>query len=117
MCSSCRLIRFMSSLSFPDINVWLALLVEDHRHRSPALGWWRADQSDGIAFSRLIQIGVLRVLTTAAAMNDRPLRMAEAWSAHDHMYLDYRVVFLPEPTAIDRSCRQAARSGRAPPKL
>ena len=107
----------MNSLSFPDINVWLALLVEDHRHRAPALAWWQQDQSGRIAFSRLTQVGVLRVLTTAAAMNDRPLSMAEAWSAHDHLYLDDRVVFLPEPPAIERAFRQAARSGRASPKL
>lgn len=107
----------MSSLSFPDINVWLALLVEDHRHRSAALAWWQVDQSARIAFSRLTQIGVLRVLTTAAAMNDRPLTMAEAWSAHDHLYLDDRVVFMPEPPSIERGFRLAARSDGASPKL
>ena len=61
-----RLIRFMGSLSFPDINVWLALLIEDQVHRPEALAWWRADQSEQVAFSHFTQIGVLRLLTTSA---------------------------------------------------
>ena len=107
----------MSSLSFPDINVWLALLIEDHRHRPAASAWWRADQSHQIAFLRLTQIGVLRLLTTSAAMNGHPLAMAEAWSAYDHLYLDDRVVFLPEPPTVEHAFRNAASSGQASPKL
>lgn len=107
----------MSSLSFPDINVWLALLIDDHIHRPTALAWWRACRSDQIAFSRLTQVGVLRLLTTSAAMNGQPLSMAEAWSAHDYMYLDDRVVFLPEPTMLERAFRNAASDRQASPKL
>ena len=107
----------MNSLSFPDINVWLALLIEDHVHRPAALAWWRVGWSDQIAFSRLTQIGVLRLLTTPAAMNGQPLSMAEAWSAHDYLYLDDRVVFLPEPPMLERRFRNAASGDQASPKL
>lgn len=107
----------MSSLSFPDINVWLALLVEDHIHRSTALAWWRADQSHQVAFSRLTQIGLLRLLTTSAAMNGQPLSMTEAWSAHDYLYLDDRVVFLTEPPMLERAFRDAASDDQVSPKL
>jgi hypothetical protein len=31
----------MTSLSFPDVNVWLALMLEDHIHRRAALRWWQ----------------------------------------------------------------------------
>lgn len=27
----------MTSLSFPDVNIWLALLIADHTHRTAAL--------------------------------------------------------------------------------
>lgn len=107
----------MTSLSFPDINVWLALLIEDHAHRPAALAWWRADRSHQVAFSRLTQVGVLRLLTTSAAMNGQPLSMAEAWSAHDSLYLDDRVVFLAEPPMLERAFRNAASSDQASPKL
>jgi len=73
----------MSSLSFPDINVWLALLLEDHVHRRAAKQWWDADRSEAVGFIRLTQVGVLRLLTTPAAMNGKPLTMSAAWSAYD----------------------------------
>ena len=107
----------MISLSFPDINVWLALLIEDHIHRPAALAWWRADQSHQVVFSRITQIGVLRLLTTSDAMNSQPLSMAEAWSAHDYLYLDDRVVFLPEPPMLERAFRNAASNDQVSPKL
>ena len=108
-----RLIRFMRSLSFPDINVWLALLIEDHVRRSAAFAWWRADQSEQVAFSRLTQMDVLRLLTTTAAMNGRPLSMAEAWTAHDYLDLDDRVVFLSEPPLLEEAFRNAASRSQA----
>jgi len=107
----------MNSLSFPAINVWLALLIDGHIHRPAALAWWRADHSHQIAFSRLTQVGVLRLLTTSAVMNGQPLSMAEAWSAHDQLYLDDRVVFLPEPPMLERAFRDAASNDQTSPKL
>ncbi len=58
----------MSSLSFPDINVWLALATPEHVHATIAKRWW--DEEDGtIAFSRFTQMGFLRLLTTDAVMD------------------------------------------------
>jgi predicted nucleic acid-binding protein len=59
----------MTSLSFPDVNVWLAVLLADHVYRAPARKWWESDAPAIIAFSRFTQIGVLRLLTTAAAQS------------------------------------------------
>jgi len=75
--------RFMTSLSFPDVNVWLAVLLADHMHRASARKWWESDASAIIAFSRFTQIGVLRLLTTAAAMSGKPLTLSAAWHACD----------------------------------
>jgi hypothetical protein len=107
----------MTSSSFPDVNVWLALLLEDHIHRTAARQWWESDQSDQIGFLRLTQMGVLRLLTTPAAMNSKPLRMAEAWAAYDRLFGDDRVVFLDEPRGMEVSFREYAKEHRASPKL
>ena len=107
----------MSSLSLPYINVWLALLIEDHIHRPSALAWWHTSRSHLVAFSRLTQIGVVWLLTTPAAMNRQPLSTPEAWSAHDYLYLDDRVVFLPEPPVLERAFRNAASNDQGSPKL
>ena len=50
-------------------------------------------------------------------MNGQPLSMAEAWSAHDYLYLDDRVVFLTEPPTLERAFRDAASDDQASPKL
>lgn len=107
----------MTSLSFPDINVWLALIREDHVHRGAAVRWWNTDPSDSIAFCRFTQIGVLRLLTTPAAMNGRPLSMADAWRVYDSLLEDERVTFLPEPTQMDDHFRKRSSLKTASAKL
>ena len=102
---------------FPDINVWLAVLLEDHVHRSAARHWWEQDCSDVLAFVRFTQIGVLRLLTTAAAMNGRPLSMVEAWAAYDCLFADERVAFVGEPTGLEQTFRQISQASQASPKL
>lgn len=107
----------MTSSSFPDVNVWLALLLEDHVHRPAALRWWKSDQSSVIGFLRLTQMSVLRLLTTAAAMNGKPLRMREAWTAYDRLFVDERVAFLTEPRGIEARFREHTRDNHPSPKL
>ena len=107
----------MTSLSFPDINVWLALLLADHVHRAVAKAWWEADRSDVIAFLRFTQLGVLRLLTTPAAMNNQPLTMPEAWKAYDQLFVDERVAFLDEPRGVEARFRAFAAEDQASPKL
>jgi len=41
-------------------------------------------------------------MTTAAAMDGKPLTVAEAWQVHDWLFEDDRVVFLLEPVGRPR---------------
>ena len=107
----------MSSLSSPDVSVWLAILLADHVHRDLARAWWDADQSDVIAFIRFTQLGVLRILTTAAAMSNRPLTMPDAWGAYDRLFTDERVAFLDESPNVESRFRRHSREESASPKL
>jgi toxin-antitoxin system PIN domain toxin len=107
----------MISLSFPDVNVWLALLSPDHVHRAAARKWWDSDPSAVIAFSRFTQIGVLRLLTTAAVMNAKPLTMSAAWQAYDRLFEDERVALLPEPDSLEPAFRSRSRSRLSSPKV
>src|ERR1017187_748892 len=91
----------MTSLSFPDVNVWLALLLEHHVHRPSALAWWTQTDSDA-AFTRLTQMSVLRLLTTAATMDGQPLTMVQAWLAYDRLFEDERVYFIRNRPASKR---------------
>jgi predicted nucleic acid-binding protein len=103
--------KFMSLLSFPNVHFWLALLLGNHVYRRLALGWW--EQAAGtIAFFRLTQISVLRLLSTSAAMDGKPLNMAEAWGTYDKLYLDSGVAFWPEPPVMERQFRKTGSSER-----
>lgn len=101
----------MSTLSFPDVNVWLALATAEHVHAATARRWWRQEERN-IAFSRFSQLGFLRLITTAAAMDGKPLTMVEAWRVYDRLYEDDRVVFIAEPPSVELRFRELA-SGRA----
>jgi toxin-antitoxin system PIN domain toxin len=106
----------MNSLNFPDINVWLALAAPEHIHAAVARRWWD-EQSGAIAFSRLTQLGFLRLMTTAAVMDGKPLTIAEAWRVYDRLYDDDRVMFVSEPPEVERLFREKASGRTASPKL
>ncbi len=97
----------MTSLSFPDVNVWLALVSHEHIHSAIARGWWNS-WSGQIVFCRLSQLGLLRLLTTAAVMNDNPLSLDAAWRVYDSLLEDDRVVFSPEHSRADTIFRTIA---------
>jgi toxin-antitoxin system PIN domain toxin len=102
---------------FPDVNVWLALASEEHIHHVDALVWWRQELAP-IAFCRFTQIGLLRLLTTAAVMNGKPLAMKRAWKVYDGLMGDERVEHIAEPPAMERMFRELSSSATlASPKL
>ena len=96
------------TLLFPDLNVWLALSVEGHTQNAAAWRWMGSVQSESrLLFSRYTQIGLLRLLTNAAAMSDRVLTVREAWKVYDGWLEDARVEFYPAPRNIDAEFREA----------
>jgi len=103
------------SLVFPDVNVWVVLTIK-HVHQKVALDWWHREQGR-IGFCRLTQMGLLRLLTTSAVMDGKPLTMKQAWSAYDVLAGDERVEFISEPPAIERAFRGLSSSAHASPKL
>jgi len=103
-------------LSFPDMNVWLALATPEHIHAAIAKRWW--EQENGtIAFCRLSQLGFLRLMTTAAAMDGKPLTIAEAWRVYDRFYDDDRVTLISEPPEVEERFREKAVGRTVSPKV
>ncbi|MGA3133158.1 MAG: TA system VapC family ribonuclease toxin [Terracidiphilus sp.] len=103
-------------LSFPDLNVWLALASVEHVHSALARSWWKSGEGS-IAFCRLTQMGFLRLMTTAAVMDSKPLTIAEAWRVYDRMYDDDRVTFVAEPADVEKRFREKAVGRTASPKI
>jgi uncharacterized protein len=106
----------MTSLSFPDANVWLALVSHEHVHSVAARHWWNSNDG-GVAFCRISQLGLLRLLTTAAVMGNKPLSLDRSWRVYDELFADDRVVFVHEPPEMDAVFRARAVGRDASPKI
>jgi predicted nucleic acid-binding protein len=91
-------------------------MLANHIHHTVAKAWWNTIDSS-IAFTRFTQISVLRLLTTSAAMDGKPLTMTEAWHAYDRFFIDDRVVLVPEPSGVEARFREYSRGRTASPKL
>jgi hypothetical protein len=70
-----------------------------------------------IGFSRLTQLGFLRLMTTAAVMDGKPLTIAAAWRVYDRLYQDDRVTFVSEPPEVEKRFREKPRGERHLPNI
>jgi toxin-antitoxin system PIN domain toxin len=95
---------------FPDINVWVALTYEGHTHHQAAADWYAALSPEAtLVFCRFTQLGLLRLLTTAAVMGDEAMTQPEAWRAYDSWHKDPRVEFAGEPSEVEARFRVLTR--------
>src|SRR5438445_12566881 len=105
-----------TSLVFPDVNVWLALTYQRHVHHVLAHDWFD-DEPDALRyFCRFTQLGLLRLLSTAAVMRGEVMTQVEAWRTYDHLLGDDRVAFLEEPVGVEGRFRLETRLRHPAPK-
>ena len=95
----------MRSSAFPDVNVWLALAYDKHKHYASASKWFEAAQASSIYFCRLTQLSFLRLLCTPVIMSDAVHTQAEAWKTYDRWFKDTRISFIEEPAGIEKAFR------------
>jgi uncharacterized protein len=107
----------MNSLNFPDVNVWLALIWQDHQDSERARNWFERSAEEQFFFCRLTQISVLRLLTTPQLMAGDVLTMAGAWKMWDRVTNDERIALLPEPEGLERPFRNASQLPSSSPKV
>ncbi len=102
---------------FPDINVWLALTLKGHVHFRPAWAWYQAlPLNANLVFSRISQLGLLRLLTTRAVALENTMTQAEAWAAYDRWLLEGGAIFAAEPFGLEPELRARANLIQAAPK-
>ncbi len=116
----------------PDINVWLALAVQEHPHHQAALRYWATAQAErtreGAAaaregsgsrlwFCRVTMLGLVRLLCQPKAVGPGALDTLAAWT----LYAQYRALphigLLPEPEGCDDALRALVGAGPLPPRL
>jgi predicted nucleic acid-binding protein len=106
----------MTSLNFPDVNVWLALLLEDHIHRTVAISWWESaslEPSDLLALLSSVFSGYSR----PGGDEREPFLHGRPWAAYDRLFDDDRVAFIGESQAVEIHFRRHAALQHASPKL
>lgn len=95
--------------SLVDINVLFALLYAGHAHTSQAAAWLEREEDGRILLCRVVQMGVLRLLTNAQLMRDEVLSPREAWSVWDTLWTDPRFTRVGEPPGLEGAWRAVAR--------
>lgn len=88
-------------MTLPDVNIWLALTFESHRHHSDAREWFDGLLQNGASFCRLTMLGFLRLAQTEAAFPGEAVTPEKAWSFYQAYLADGRVEFRAEPAGID----------------
>ncbi|MBI4909922.1 MAG: VapC toxin family PIN domain ribonuclease [Acidobacteria bacterium] len=100
-----------------DVNVWLALLVASHDHHRLASSWYRNLQPAQAGMPRMVQLGLVRLLSNRSVLAGSALTTPVAWNVVSELFEDERVEFLPEPDGIDRILRGFLHYPAATPKL
>jgi toxin-antitoxin system PIN domain toxin len=83
-----------------DVGVWLAAVWGRHVHHPVAADWF-ATEGDDIAFCRVTQMGLLRLLSNPSIMGDDAVDRSEAWRIYDQLWADERVQWAGEPAELE----------------
>jgi uncharacterized protein len=107
----------MNSLLFPDVNVWVALNFDRHAHHATAKEWYDTQpESAELVFCRQTQLGLFRILTTSAVMEQEVLTQQKCWQAYDRWLATGQVAWADEPRDLDVLLRALTRNATASPK-
>ncbi len=108
----------MSSLLFPDVNVWVALNFEMHAHHATAKRWYEATPpSANLVFCRQTQLGLFRILTTSAVMGQEVLTQQGCWQIYDRWISTGQVAWADEPRDLEIALRALTAGAAASPKV
>lgn len=108
----------MTSSFLPDINVWIALHFEGHRHHADAVAWFRGlDESAPLVFCRHTQIGMFRLLTTEAVMGGATLTQKQCWALYARWMEGGRAALYADPAGLDAAFRKLTAGDTPSPKV
>ncbi len=99
-----------------DVNVWLALAIEEHPHHAAAVSYWSRQAHAVRFFCRVSAMSLVRLLTHPKLMADKPLTLAKAWAAYRSFARLPGVAMLSEPEGLDADLEALVLS-KLPPRL
>ncbi len=104
-------------ICFPDVNVWIALVVAEHVHHKAANDWNEAVEWDTLIFSRVTPIGLFRLLTNRNVMGHRVMSADGAWAVFDRLRSNRQVRFASEPPGIENLGRDLTPRSQSSPNV
>jgi toxin-antitoxin system PIN domain toxin len=99
-----------------DVNVWLALAIEEHPHHRAAATYWAGGVQAARFFCRLSAMSLVRLLMNPKLMADRPLTPSKAWALYRRFATLPGVAMLQEPEDLDADLG-ALVTPKLPPRL
>jgi toxin-antitoxin system PIN domain toxin len=107
----------MTSWLLPDVNVWVALNYGRHTHHASAKHWYETQPASArLVFCRQTQLGLFRVLTTAAVMDEKVLSLESCWQLYDRWISTGQLVWADEPRELEATLRSKTALSTASPK-
>jgi toxin-antitoxin system PIN domain toxin len=103
-------------MDIPDINVWLALVDQNHVHHAAAACYWDETADSQIGFTRVSMLGLVR-LSTQPRVLSRTLSTREAWQIYRQLLAVPQVTFLEEPDALDQQFAALTTAADFPHRL
>jgi toxin-antitoxin system PIN domain toxin len=85
-----------------DVNVWLALVDENHVHHDAAQAYWQRQAAESVAFCRVSLLGFLRLATHRGVLS-QPLTPREAWAIVQRYLAEPDICLLQEPPGVDET--------------
>jgi toxin-antitoxin system PIN domain toxin len=108
----------------PDINVWLAMAVQEHPHHTWARNYWSSAVAQTPAmpgpklwFCRTTMLGLVRLLCQPKVVGTGALELPAAWN----LYLRFRAMaqigLLADPAGCETQLAALLSSTQPPPRL
>jgi toxin-antitoxin system PIN domain toxin len=109
----------VSTGDLPDINVWLALAVQEHPHHAAARAYWTDVQAEGASlwFCRVTMLGLVRLLCQPKVVGEGALAPAAAWAAYQRFRAVTGVGLLSEPEGSDLQLHALVAQSPLPARL
>lgn len=99
-----------------DVNVWLALVDQNHQHHAAAVDYWQNTADATLAFTRVSMLGFLR-LSTHNKVLSRPLSITESWAIYQKLRALPQITLLTEPADLEDHFQSLSSASDFPCRL
>ena len=95
----------------PDVNVWLALAVQEHPHHAAARQYWAEEAAARVHFCRITMLGLVRLLTQPRLMGTASLDATAALAHYERFAALPEVGLAAEPADTGAAMRRYVGAG------